>query len=170
MGVFTGNQKNEPMHYGEVYKVWLYLGVTKGLLGVYEGLLNHTGDEDLRKFIEDAMQNVMKPEIKQFEELLTANGIETPPSSPERPKLDTKEIEDIPAGARFSDLEIVTSIGADIAAGLATCSAIMAQCIREDIAMMFVKCHATKVQYGERLLKMKKEKGWIIPPPLHPEK
>ncbi|MDW7676020.1 MAG: DUF3231 family protein, partial [Bacillota bacterium] len=76
-------------------------------------------------------------------------------------------LENIPAGARFHDNEIVRSVTADIQAGLISCSTIIAQSIREDIATMFIQFHGTKVQYGARLLRMRKEKGWLIPPPLH---
>lgn len=33
--------------------------------------------------------------------------------------------------------------------------------------MMFGQFYATKAQFGSRLLRMNKEKGWLIPPPLH---
>jgi hypothetical protein len=33
--------------------------------------------------------------------------------------------------------------------------------------MMFGNFHTTKAQYGARLLRINKEKGWLIPPPLH---
>ncbi|OQP08190.1 hypothetical protein B1691_16515 [Geobacillus sp. 47C-IIb] len=53
MGILSGNPKEEPMHYGEVFGVWSYLLTAKGLLSGYQTLLNHTGDEDLKHFIED---------------------------------------------------------------------------------------------------------------------
>lgn len=163
MGILNGNPKKEPMHYGEVYKVWGYLAVSNGLLGGYQVWLNHVGDDDLKRFIEDGIKNVIKPEIQQLEELLKVNGVELPPSAADRPQAD---LEQIPAGARVSDPEIAVSLSADIAAGLVTCSAIIGQCIREDIAMMFTKFHASKIEYGARLLRMKKDKGWVVPPPL----
>ena len=163
MGILSGNPKNEPMHYGEVYKTWLYLGASQALASGYQVLLNHAGDDDLKKFIKDKIENVIKPEIKQLQELLRENGVELPPESPARPEAD---LEQIPSGARFTDHEIAATLSADLAAGLISCSTIIGQCIREDIGMMFVKFHATKVEYGAKLLRMKKDKGWIIPPPL----
>jgi hypothetical protein len=32
---------------------------------------------------------------------------------------------------------------------------------------MFGRYHATKAAYGLRLLRITKEKAWLIPPPLH---
>jgi hypothetical protein len=37
---------------------------------------------------------------------------------------------------------------------------------REDIAQFFAKHHMQLVQYGGKMLKMMKNKGWIISPPL----
>lgn len=39
--------------------------------------------------------------------------------------------------------------------------------IREDIAMMFGRFHMQKATFGAKLLRMNKEKGWLVPPPLH---
>ncbi|MEB1807930.1 MAG: DUF3231 family protein, partial [Bacillaceae bacterium] len=50
---------------------------------------------------------------------------------------------------------------------LVALSKIMGQSTREDIAMMAGKYHVEKAQYGLRILKMQKEKGWLIVPPLH---
>ncbi|PPA93649.1 DUF3231 family protein [Brevibacillus laterosporus] len=165
MGILSGNPQNEPMHYGEVFGVWSYLSVTKGLLAGYQLFINHTGDTDLKKFLEDTIQT-MKQEIEQVENLLKVNGIVLPPSPPERP---SASLESIPVGARFSDPEIAASVTKDIAAGLVACSQVMGQSIREDIGVMFGQFHITKAQYGVRLLRINKEKGWLIPPPLHVE-
>lgn len=163
MGILSGNPQNEPMHYGEVFGVWSYLATTKGLLVAYQTFINHTGDKDLKSFLEDLTQG-MKQEIQQIENLLKVNGIAPPPTAPERP---VASLESIPVGARFNDPEIAAGVSMDIAAGLVACSQIMGQSIREDIGMMFGQFHITKAQLGGRLLRINKEKGWLVPPPLH---
>jgi hypothetical protein len=163
MGILSGNPQNEPMHYGEVFGVWSHLSSTKGLLAAYQTLINHTGDQDLKNLLEDLTQN-MKQEIQQTENLLKVNGIGLPPSPSERPAAN---LENIPVGARFNDPEIAASVTRDIAAGIVACSQIIGQCIRVDIVMMYSQFHTTKVQYGARLLRMSKDKGWLVPPPLH---
>ena len=163
MGILSGNPQNEPMHYGEVFGLWNYLLITKGLHVAHQTFINHTGDQELKQFLEDLTQN-SKQEIQQIENLLKANGIAPPPSPPERP---IASLESIPAGARFNDPEIAAGVSKDLAAGLVACSQIIGQSIREDIAMMFSQIHNTKAQYGARLLRINKEKGWLVPPPLH---
>ncbi|MFJ8246937.1 DUF3231 family protein [Peribacillus asahii] len=163
MGILSGNPQDEPMHYGEVFGTWTHLSTNHGLIAAYQTFLNHTGDEDLKKLIEEAIQG-MKAENQQLEELLKANGIGLPPAPPERP---IAKLEDIPVGARFADPEISASISMHVAAGLVACSQVIGQCIREDIAMMYGQFHMAKAQFGAKMLKLNKNKGWLIPPPLH---
>jgi len=164
MGVLSDNPRNEPMHYGEVFGVWTYLTAAKAALVAYEVFYNHAGDEDLRAFIDDVMRNGIKPQIEETEKLLKENGAPLPPSPPERAVANR---ESIPVGARFTDQEIAYTIASGIAATLIACSQIMGQVTREDIGMMFVQFHMKNAQFGLRLLRLQKEKGWLTLPPLH---
>lgn len=163
MGILSGNPKNEPLHYGEVYGLWSYLLAGKALIAANETHLNHVGDADLHSLLSEAIQQG-KQEVKEIEEILKEVGVGLPPTPPERPKA---RLEDIPVGARFMDPEISAGLGAETAAGLVLCSQMMGQCIREDIAMMFGKFHVQKAAFGAKVLRLNKEKGWLIPPPLH---
>lgn len=163
MGVMSGNPTQEPMHYGEVFAVWGYLGATKGMVAGYQTLQNHTGDHELQGFIKE-MIRVGKQEEEQLEQILKENGVGLPPTPPERP---VANLESIPVGARFNDPEIAVSIARDIATGLVACSQAMGQSIREDIGVMFGQFHMRKAQAGVSLLRLQKEKGWLVPPPLH---
>ncbi|GIO97075.1 hypothetical protein J14TS5_21610 [Paenibacillus lautus] len=162
MGILSGNPKNEPMHYGEIFSVWTASTLAKGMVSCYEAYLNHAGDKDLKKILNDLLDQA-KLEIKECDELLTDNGIAPAPVLPERPPV---KLEDIPAGARFTDPEIAAKIAADTSLGLVSCSQVMGQSIREDIGALFAKYHLTKTALGVRILQMNKEKGWLIPPPL----
>ncbi|GGA52888.1 hypothetical protein GCM10007416_27490 [Kroppenstedtia guangzhouensis] len=126
-------------------------------------MLNHTGDEDLRNFIEDLIKTG-KQEEEQIERLLKENGVALPPTPPERP---VANLESIPVGARFNDSEIAISIARDLTTGMVACSQAMGGSIREDIGMMYGQFHIKKAQAGTTLLRMQKEKGWLVPPPLH---
>ncbi|MFB5661972.1 DUF3231 family protein [Alteribacillus sp. HJP-4] len=163
MGILGGNQREEPLHYGEIFGMWTYLNGLKGMIAGYQTFVNHSGDQDLVTYLEQAINQAFQEE-QQIEEVLKMNGIGLPPSPPERP---VASIESIPAGARFNDPEISATLSRDVAQGLVACSQIMGQCTREDIATMFGQFHAAKAQAGSQLLRMNKEKGWLIPPPLH---
>ncbi|MCM3627907.1 DUF3231 family protein [Paenibacillus glycanilyticus] len=162
MGILSGNPKDEPMHYGEVYAVWQASMAAKSAVSCYQAYLNHAGDKDLKKAL-DALIDQAKLEIKELDVLLTDNGITPAPTPPERPPV---KLEDIPAGARFADSEIAAGIGVDVSAGLVACSQAMGQSIREDIGALFGKYHVAKAALGLRILEMLKDKGWLVPPPL----
>ncbi len=151
-----------PLHYGEIFGAWSYLLSMKGAMAKYQTLINHTGDHDLRKYLEDYIRNLVKPQMNEIENLLKANGIGLPPTPPERP---IASMENIPVGARFNDVEIAGGAITDISAGLLACSQIMGQSLREDIAMMFGQFHLAIAQQGAALLRLNKDKGWVVKPP-----
>ncbi|WP_252502497.1 DUF3231 family protein [Sporosarcina sp. Marseille-Q4943] len=163
MGILSGNPKEEPMHYGEVLGCWAYAGANKGLISGYQGFINHAGDEDLIELLKDAVE-MMKEENKAVEKVLKENGVTPPPTLPDRA---VAKAEDIPVGARYMDPEISGAVSINVGQGLVSCSQVIGQCLREDIAMMFSKFHADRLLFGMRLLRLNKEKGWIIPPPMH---
>lgn len=49
MGILSGNPKNEPMHYGEIFSIWQCSVAAKGAVSCYQAYLNHAGDQDLKK-------------------------------------------------------------------------------------------------------------------------
>ena len=63
MGIMSGNPKDEPMHYGEVIGTWAFIGANNGLISGYEAFINHAGDDDLIKLLEEAIK-IMKSENK----------------------------------------------------------------------------------------------------------
>ncbi|MDK8189865.1 DUF3231 family protein [Paenibacillus sp. UMB7766-LJ446] len=162
MGILSGNPKNEPLHYGEIFSVWQCSMVAKGAISCYQAFLNHAGDKDLKKLLDDLLDQA-KLEIKECDTLLTENGIAPAPMLQERPPV---KLDDIPAGARFTDPEIAAILAADTSLGLVAASQVIGQSIREDIGALFAKYHATKMALGVRILQMTKEKGWLVPPPL----
>ncbi|MFS0620183.1 DUF3231 family protein [Priestia megaterium] len=166
MGILSGNPTDEPMHYGEVFGTWSYVSTSKGLVSGYQTFLNYVGDKDLHKLVQETIEQCQQ-EIKSIETLLKENGVGLPPTPPERPEAC---LDDIPVGARVQDPEVAAAISMNIAAGLVTCSQLIGQSIREDIAAMFAQIHMQKVALGGKFLRLNKEKGWLIPPPLHKSK
>ncbi|WP_054956203.1 DUF3231 family protein [Paenibacillus dakarensis] len=162
MGILSGNPKDEPMHYGEIYSVWQASTLAKGTVSCYQAYLYHAGDKDLKKILEDLIDQAKK-EIAECDELLISNGITPAPVLPERPPA---ELADIPVGARFTDPEIAAKIAAETSLSLVACSQVMGQSLREDVGALFAKYHLEMAALGMRILKLLKEKGWIIPPPL----
>lgn len=166
MWILSGNPQNEPLHYGEVYALWNALLVAKGALNNYQVFINHTGDEDLKSFLKQAIESSIKPSIKDLEKVLIDNDIIVPPTPAELPVAD---IEQIPAGARLQDAQVAAIVAADIAASVTASSQAMSQVIREDIGLLFGQLGAKKAKDGVALLQIMKDKGWLVLPPLHNE-
>ncbi|MDF2722128.1 MAG: rane protein [Paenibacillus sp.] len=162
MGILSGNSKKEPLHYGEAYDVWQFSMAAKGCASTYRALSYHAGDKELKGIIRD-MINQAELEFAECDEILVHNGLVPFPGLPQRPEA---RLEDIPIGARFTDMEIAAMLSASSAAGLVTCSQIMGKSIREDIGALFAKYHDTKAVIGLKALRLSKEKGWLVPPPL----
>lgn len=166
MGILSVNPQDEPLHYGEVFALWSSLSAAKGALDGYQVFINHTGDQDLKAFLKEVIESSIKPSIKEIEEVLLQNDIEVPPTPAERPEAD---LEQIPVGARFQDAQIAYMVAADMAAGIVASSQGMSQSIREDVGLLFGQMGAKKAKDSAALLKIMKDKGWLIPPPLHHE-
>lgn len=166
MGIMNDNPKNEPLHYGEVVGLWAYVAANNGLVSMYEAFVNHAGDKELIGVLEDAIK-MMKSENTAVEKILKENGITPPPALPSRGKASS---EDLPVGARFSDLEIAAILGVNAGQGLVSCSEVMGQCSREDVAAHFARFHADRAAAGAKLLRLTKQKGWLMTPPLHQQK
>jgi spore coat protein CotF len=166
MGVLNGNPQNEPLHYGEVFGLWCSLSVAKGAFDNYQVYINHSGDQELKAFLKHVIESSIKPSIKEIEEVLLHNDISVPPTPAERPEAD---LEQIPIGARLQDVQIAYIVAADIAAGAMACSQGMIQSLREDIGLLFGQMGAKNAKDGAALLQIMKDKGWIVPPPLHHE-
>ncbi|SFF57108.1 Protein of unknown function [Halobacillus alkaliphilus] len=166
MGILSGSQQKEPLHYGEVFSLWSYLTAVKGTSATYQTLYNHAGDKELKRLLEELVQGI-KQESRDIEDILKANGIVLPPTPPERSVAD---LEDIPVGARMNDPEISAAISLNIAQGLVACSQAIGQSTREDVAMLFGQLHMNKAQAGAKALRLNKEKGWLILPPMHKSK
>jgi len=162
MGILSGNPKEEPMHYGEIFSVWESSMKAKGTVSCYQAYLNHAGDKDLKKMLVELIDQA-KLEIKECDELLKDNGLASTPVMPDRPEA---KLEEIPLGARLMDPELAAIIAADTAIGLVAANQALAQCIREDVGALFEKYSLTKTAFGARILRMNKEKGWLVPPPL----
>lgn len=80
MGILSGNPKEEPLHYGEVFDIWTSELVGNSMIAGYQTLLNHAGDDDLKKLLVEAIETCQQQK-KQVEELLKENGVGLPPAA-----------------------------------------------------------------------------------------
>lgn len=156
--------QEEPFHSGEVFHLWNFLYLTKNNIVFHQVLINHRGDPDLKKWLEDRLENVLIEEEKQVEGILKETGIRLPPAPPDRPNV---ELQDIPAGARMNDTEIASISQKECLSEKILCSYIMSICHQENITEMFEEFHVLNSEFEKRLLKLVKDKGWLVLPPIN---
>ncbi|WP_156288577.1 DUF3231 family protein [Oceanobacillus salinisoli] len=164
MGLLNNNPPEEPFHSGEVYHLWSYLYSAKNLLVTMQVFINHTGDQELKTYLEDLVESCLTQEEQQVEGILKEAGIRLPPAPPDRPNV---EVEDIPAGARFNDPEIAVLIQNELMKGRILSSYVTGIAIREDIRSLFGEFHSQREEYEQNLLNLAKQKGWIVAPPIN---
>jgi len=160
----TNKKPDEPFHSGEVYHLWSYLYNAKNILVTMQVLINHTGDHDLKTYLEDLVESCLTQEEQQVEAILKESGIRLPPAPPDRPNV---EVEDIPAGARFHDPEIAIIVQNELMTDRVLCSFVTGVAMREDIRSLFGEFHTQKEEYEQKLLDLSKQKGWIVSPPIN---
>ncbi|MFD1851149.1 DUF3231 family protein [Oceanobacillus bengalensis] len=163
MAISNKKAKEEPLHSGEIYHLWAYLYDVKSTLVTMQVFINHSGDHDLKTFLEDTLESCFTQEAEQVEALLKEAGIRLPPAPPDRPNV---EVEDIPAGARFNDPEIALLVKKELITGRVLCSYVTGIAIREDIRSMFSEFQTQKEEYEQNLITLSKEKGWVVTPPI----
>jgi hypothetical protein len=164
MRIINNKQPEEPFHSGEVYQLWSSLYQSKNLLVTMQVLINHTGDHDLKTYLEDLVESCLRQEEQQVEAVLKEAGIRLPPAPPDRPDV---EVEDIPSGARFNDPEIAVLVQKELMTGRILSSYMIGTAHRGDIRTMFGEFHAEKEEYEQKLLDLCKQKGWIVDPPIN---
>lgn len=158
------NDDKQPFHSGEIYYLWSYLHETKENIVTVQVLKNHTEDENLQVLLNDMLENIFTEEEQQVESMLKEAGIRLPPAPPDRPNVN---LQDIPAGARFSDSEIARLIQKELLAGKLKNSYINGMSNQEMIKSLFEEFHAERTEYELKLAKTIKEKGWYVSPPVN---
>lgn len=155
--------EEEPLHSGEIYHLWNFLYDGKANIVTLQVLINHSGEQDLKIFLEDLLENCFEEESSQIEGFLKELGIRLPPAPPDRPHV---ELQDIPAGARFNDAEIASIVKKELTYGRTLCSYIIGCSAQEFVRTLFEEFHSERASYEQKLLTISKEKGWITSPPI----
>lgn len=160
----SSTKQIDPFHAGEIYHLWTYLLNTKEYLVVVQVFRNHTEDSDLQNILDDLTENSLVDEEQQVETILKEAGIRLPAAPPNRPNVESQ---DIPAGARFHEPEIVSFVQKELLVSKFYCSYLMSVLVDETFRTLFADFHAQKEEYDSKLNDLKKTKGWAQSPPVH---
>lgn len=160
----TDNHKT-PLHVGEVMTSWAYLAFVSNIVSYAEIGLNTVTDPELKRFIESTLA-VVKRHKKKMSEFMRTEGVSLPTMPEEKPESDPTAV---PMGAKYTDDEIINTLLINFVYAANTCAAAASQCLRTDLASIFLKFQFDKLSLGFQARKMMQKKGWLkIPPYYHP--
>ncbi|MGZ4105840.1 MAG: DUF3231 family protein, partial [Tumebacillaceae bacterium] len=132
---FVDNEPKSPLHVGEVMSLWTMLAIFQEAYCYYEASLNTTTDDQLKHLLQEAIEGA-NADIKLLKNFMIKEGVPIPPASEPKPKSDPN---DIPLGVKLTDYEIANSLSAKIATSVTFTASSMAQCVRNDVSILFFR-------------------------------
>ena len=154
-----------PLHVGEVMNLWFYLTGTQQTLRADQVAYNIVTDSELKKRLEDVINNVHRPMIQELEEFFRKEGVPLPPATPEKSIGDYRNL---PEDARNSDEEIANLLSYNLVVGIVAATRGLTEAVRPDVAMMFAKYQMMKVTFAVTLKELMQSRGWLKVPPYYP--
>lgn len=130
------------------------------------GLLHHTSDSELKRYIEQHISDFDDPWIKRIKEFMLKYRISPPPPSSDKPV--AKE-SDIPPGAKFTDIEIAEMLVVMFRNGLQLVQHGTLECLNYDMGALLLQMEADGFRDSLMLREMMEKRGWLkAPPQWHP--
>ncbi|GAA0342223.1 hypothetical protein GCM10008967_35750 [Bacillus carboniphilus] len=159
----TDQDKDQPLHVGEVMACWLYLsGLEIAKVSVQAGL-NTTSDDELKAILEeDAKLGTSQRE--RLHNFMIKEGIPLPSSPEDMPESDPN---DIPNGVKLTDDVIANELSLKIASLIVHAATAASESIRTDVGLLFVQFQAEKFAFATRLKHLMRKRGWIKVPPFY---
>ncbi|MCA1031391.1 DUF3231 family protein [Bacillus timonensis] len=162
---FVDKEPKPPLHVGEVMSLWTALAAYKEARALYQAAENMTTDTDLKHALKEALEGSSK-DVKMLEEFMVKEGIPIPHFSPDKPHTEPTAV---PEGAKLDEDEIANLVSVKVATAIVFCGQAMSQCIRNDVALIFMKSQINLMNYAAPLKEMMKKRGWLKhPPAYHP--
>src|SRR5690625_3143572 len=158
----TDNSKN-PLHVGETMACWTYHAFTANIKTHVEIGLNTTTDKGVKELLQDGLKVISSHE-KESTEFMVQEGVALPTSPEKKPESDSNAI---PLGAKFTDNELVNTINLNFVIAADMCAASASQCLRTDLALMFLKFQTEKLSLGLKAKELMHKNGWLKTPPFY---
>ncbi|GEL76461.1 DUF3231 family protein [Tenuibacillus multivorans] len=157
------DNRKDQLHIGEVMACWTYLAFVESIISYEEIGLNMTTDQDVQKFIPDALKvaNSHKQELRDF---MLKEGVPLPSSPEHKPKADPKAV---PEGTKLTDDELMNTLSINFVYAGDMCAAAASQCIRTDVGLMFLKFQVDKFSLGFSAKEIMRKRGWLKRPPAY---
>lgn len=161
----SANQKQSPLHVGEVMACWMYLTAITEMLRYEEIGLNTTTDSDVKELLTDAYK-LCESQADRLKKFLIKEGVPLPELSPQKPKTNAHEI---PEGVKITDSELANGVSIKVAAAIVECASGQAQTIRSDVGILWAEFQSEMLTFSATLKQIMQKRGWLkIPPYYYP--
>ncbi len=157
--VVQGIVDREPANYLEAGSLYGIISQGRYNLSTLEIMYNHAQDPELKELIEECMDKLINPLIKECEGLLEESHAEVPRFHFNKHQLHEKL--DIPEDARLSDMEVAAGIGTMAKAAQVNILAALHQSYQLHIGMTFKKYLDDGLDWNYRLLQLMIHRGWL---------
>lgn len=154
---------NTSLHVGEVMNLWTFLTATENFINSEEISGNKVEDKELKQKIDDLIENLHKPIIKELKGILLNAGVELPQPPVEKPLLHLE----VPPGGRMTDEEVANFVVFNVVWAIKFCARGLTESVRADVGQLFAKAIIQKTAYSLTLKQLMADKGWLKIPPLH---
>lgn len=163
IGSLTDEEPMPPLHVGEVMHIWTLLTMYSEGQMFYEVAQNTTTDPELLHAVKEA-QRTSLDESNSIRDFLVKEGVPLPSSYDPKPDSNPAEV---PLGAKLSDEEIANLIVGKVSGCIALCGAALAQSLRNDVGMLFLKQLGILLNFGTPYKALMRKRGWLKNPPFY---
>lgn len=157
--------KKKPLNVGEVMNLWFYLIGTNQTLRIDQIAFNTTKDAELKAKLEEVINEVHNPMIKELTMFFKQEGIPLPETTPEKPF--DHGLKELPNEIKMTDEEIANLLVYNLFIGINAAVRGLTESVRADVGMMFAKYQMMKVTYAITLKDLMKKRGWLHVPPYY---
>ncbi|HWO97413.1 MAG TPA: DUF3231 family protein [Bacillus sp. (in: firmicutes)] len=163
MKSMTVQDKDQPLHVGEVMACWIYLaGLELAKVSVQTGI-NTTTDDELKAILEEDMK-LGTSQRKRLHDFMIKEGITLPPAPEDMPISDPNSI---PLGVKLTDDVIANELSLKIVSLIMRASGAASESVRTDVGLLFTQFLAEKLAFATRLKHLMRKRGWIKVPPFY---
>ncbi|MDQ0861937.1 DUF3231 family protein [Bacillus sp. V2I10] len=163
MKSMTVQDKDQPLHVGEVMACWIYLAGLELAKVSVQSAINTTEDDELKAILEEDMK-LGTSQRKQLHDFMIKEGITLPPAPEDMPISDPNSI---PLGVKLTDDMIANELSLKIISLIMKAAGAASESIRTDVGLLFVQFQAEKLAFATRLKHLMRKRGWIKVPPFY---
>lgn len=157
------NSQKEKMVWGSAIALWDTCRYKVAGIPLLDIFVYQAKDLELKRFIEDVINNVTLPHIKKIQGFFQKEGL-TAPQVPQRKNLESI-LGHIEPNAFISDEQIARSLREMLRFGIDVGSRGLIEATRKDVRDLIWEIFSDDSKTSSKLVDLKEKKNWVLKPP-----